>query len=156
MFFKYVNRNSQKKFTPTSLISETGIVTEDPSSILELFGEYFASVFSEPSEFPLINEPEPEKQLIVQFISDESVMHKLNKLDINKSAGPDGITNIVLKSAKQTLTPYLVYLYRLSVSLGEIPKEWKLAQVVPIYKSGDVQRRENYRPVSLTSTVFKT
>jgi hypothetical protein len=83
-------------------------------------------------------------------------MHKLNKLDINKSAGPDGITNIVLKSAKQTLTPYLVYLYRLSVSLGEIPKEWKLAQVVPIYKSGDVQRRENYRPVSLTSTVCKT
>jgi hypothetical protein len=45
LFFKYVNRNSQKKFTPTSLISETGIVTEDPSSILELFGDYFASVF---------------------------------------------------------------------------------------------------------------
>jgi len=40
--------------------------------------------------------------------------------------------------------------------LGEIPRDWKLAQVVPIYKNGDVQQRENYRPVSLTSTVCKT
>ena len=76
-------------------------------------------------------------------------------LNVNKSPGPDGIPNIVLKCANSVLTPYLTKLFKISVQGGQVPKDWKHATVVPIYKNGNLNKRENYRPVSLTSTVCK-
>ncbi len=37
----------------------------------------------------------------------------------------------------------------------KVPKQWKRAEVVPIYKSGKKEVPLNYRPVSMTSTVCK-
>ena len=39
---------------------------------------------------------------------------------------------------------------------GAIPDDWKTANVVPIFKKGDRNRPETYRPVSLTSIACKT
>ncbi len=38
---------------------------------------------------------------------------------------------------------------------GKIPKEWKKANIVPLYKGGNKMEPLNYRPVSLTSIVSK-
>ncbi|MDE1816823.1 MAG: reverse transcriptase family protein, partial [Thaumarchaeota archaeon] len=84
-----------------------------------------------------------------------SIMTKLSKLNTNKSPGPDKIPNIVLRSSRNIIAPYLCHLYKISIRTNKIPDEWKHASVVPIYKSGDRRKRENYRPVSLTSTVCK-
>ncbi len=42
-----------------------------------------------------------------------------------------------------------------SISTGKVPKEWKRAEVVPVYKSENKEELLNYRPVSLTSVVCK-
>ena len=36
-----------------------------------------------------------------------------------------------------------------------IPKDWKIANVVPVHKKGSKMSVENYRPISLTSLVMK-
>ena len=36
-----------------------------------------------------------------------------------------------------------------------LPSDWKKARVIPIFKGGDKDLVENYRPVSLTSVVCK-
>ena len=46
------------------------------------------------------------------------------------------------------ITP-LTYIINLSISQGHFPSELKLAKVIPIYKSGDKQIIENYRPISV-------
>jgi len=38
---------------------------------------------------------------------------------------------------------------------GQVPKSWKDVKVTPIYKKGKKKEPCNYRPVSLTSVVFK-
>jgi hypothetical protein len=43
-----------------------------------------------------------------------------------------------------------------SLHTGIIPKEWKLANVVPVYKKDNKEHSENYRPISLLSIVSKT
>ncbi len=43
----------------------------------------------------------------------------------------------------------------MSLNNSKVPEDWKLAFVVPIFKSGDKTKLCNYRPVSLTSVVCK-
>ncbi len=38
---------------------------------------------------------------------------------------------------------------------GKMPKDWKRAEIVPLYKGGSKEDPLNYRPVSLTSVVVK-
>ncbi|KAK3083817.1 hypothetical protein FSP39_003606 [Pinctada imbricata] len=45
--------------------------------------------------------------------------------------------------------------FQASLDQGQLPKEWKTANVVPIFKKGEKTRAENYRPVSLTSVTCK-
>jgi hypothetical protein len=42
-----------------------------------------------------------------------------------------------------------------SLKTGEVPTEWKEANVAPLFKKGSKLERSNYRPVSLTSTICK-
>ena len=50
----------------------------------------------------------------------------------------------------------LSILFKLSYNSGCVPREWKLAHVVPIHKKGSKGNIEHYRPISLTSLVMKT
>ena len=46
-------------------------------------------------------------------------------------------------------------LFKRSLDEGTVPKDWKLATVVPIFKQGNKQEPGNYRPISLTSIIGK-
>ena len=49
----------------------------------------------------------------------------------------------------------LVHISNLSLSRGLFPNELKIANVVPIYKSGDEMEFSNYRPVSILPVFSK-
>ena len=46
-------------------------------------------------------------------------------------------------------------MFKTSYNIGQIPLEWKLANIVPLHKKGSKASVENYRPISLTSLVMK-
>ncbi|KAK4824681.1 hypothetical protein QYF61_017405 [Mycteria americana] len=46
-------------------------------------------------------------------------------------------------------------IYQLSWLTGEVPADWRLANVTPIFKKGRKEDPGNYRPVSLTSVLGK-
>ena len=70
--------------------------------------------------------------------------------------GPDSIHGKILKNCAVSLAYRLFLLFRISYNTGCIPREWKLAHVVPVHKKGPKENIENYRPISLTSLVMKT
>lgn len=53
------------------------------------------------------------------------------------------------------ITLPLKLIFEKTLSERKCPKDWKNANVVPIYKKGPKGKTENYRPVSLTSVVCK-
>ena len=69
--------------------------------------------------------------------------------------GPDGIPAIILKELCEELCLPMSIIFNKSISTGEIPKEWKVAEVTAIFKKGNKQEPGNYRPVSLTSISCK-
>jgi len=46
-------------------------------------------------------------------------------------------------------------IYQHSWLSGEVPEDWRLADVTPIYQKGRKEDLRNYRPVSLTSVPGK-
>ncbi|KAK4820953.1 hypothetical protein QYF61_008740 [Mycteria americana] len=74
----------------------------------------------------------------------------LHHLDTHKSMGPDEIHPRVLKELADVLTKPLSIIYQQSWLTGEVPADWRLANVTPIFKKGRKEDPGNYRPVSLT------
>ncbi|KAK4811079.1 hypothetical protein QYF61_016365 [Mycteria americana] len=69
--------------------------------------------------------------------------------------GPDGIHPRVLKELANVTAAPLSIIYQRSWESGEVPADWKLANVIPIYKKGMREDPGNYRPVSLNSVPRK-
>ena len=60
----------------------------------------------------------------------------LSNIDSNKANGPDAINGKILRFCAVSLAYPLSLLFTLSYNMGSVPKEWKLANVVPIHKKG--------------------
>ena len=88
-------------------------------------------------------------------ISPTIVYNKLCKLKPDKSPGPEGWPVLALKETAQELSLPLSILFNKSLQSSSVPDTWKQAFVTPIHKKGDRSKAENYRPISLTSTVGK-
>ena len=73
----------------------------------------------------------------------------------NSSPGSDGITAKILKQSCHQILQPLSHVLNLSLLNGYFSEELKVAQVVPIFKTGDPTKFINYRPVSLLSVFSK-
>ena len=89
------------------------------------------------------------------FITPAAVEAKLRHLDATKAQGPDKIPPKVLKELSKELSSPLSLLFNMSIDSGEIPEDWKSAEITPIFKKGSRNEPGNYRPVSLTCIVCK-
>ena len=61
----------------------------------------------------------------------------------------------VLKELTVEIAPALKMLFDKSLTEGKLPKQWKDADVVALFKKGNKRSPNNYRPVSLTSVSCK-
>ena len=83
-------------------------------------------------------------------MSSEGVIKSLKGLNPSKALGHDELHPRVLKELANGLGPVFAHLFQQSLHAGEIPKEWLLADICPLFKKGDRALACNYRPVSLT------
>ena len=61
----------------------------------------------------------------------------------------------MLRELAEVIAEPLSIIYQRSLLTGEVPEDWRLANVTPIYKKGRKEDPGNYRPVSLTSVPGK-
>ena len=83
------------------------------------------------------------------------VLKLLSNLKPDKAAGPDSIKPVVLKQLKMEIAPVICLLFEKTLQTGQLPSEWKKAQVCPLFKKGDKTEPSYYRPISLTCILCK-
>ncbi|KAJ7412697.1 hypothetical protein BTVI_45630 [Pitangus sulphuratus] len=88
-------------------------------------------------------------------IQEETFSDPLSHLDPHKSMGLDGIHPRLMRDLVEELAKPLPNIYQQCWLSGEIPDDWKLANVTPIHKKGCKEEPGNYKPVSLTSVPGK-
>jgi hypothetical protein len=111
---------------------------------------------TETSDIPIPDKgPSPHQTMPNINITDKGITKLLQNINPNKATGPDNISGRVLKELSSEITPAIKFLFQQSVDLGQVPTDWKHANVCPIYKKGDKHNPINYRPVSLTCILSK-
>ena len=155
-FYKYINSKKNLKSGIGPLINEEGhLITED-KAIATTLNNFFSSVFTQSGSNPL-----PEATISTGYtipdliITEKEVLKQLNSLKTNKSPGPDYFYPTILKQVKHEIIKPLTIIFNKSLQTGEVPQDWKIANVTPIFKKGRRDNPGNYRPISLTSIICK-
>ena len=121
------------------------------------FNQFFSGVFTRENT---ANLPELQEQHQGDFLCDVQitvmkVKRKIQKLRKGAAAGPDKIGPRLLQELVDVVAEPLTTVMRKSLESGEVPEDWRTANVCPIYKKGAKDQPGNYRPVSLTSVCGK-
>ena len=150
-FCRYTNsqRKDNQGISPLKRRNGSGLAESETEQAEEFKGQ-FTDVFSKisKSEVPLLEKSAPPMSDI--HISNEDVIKMMKGLNPSKALGPDELHPGVLKELAVELGPVFAHLFQQSLDKGEIPKEWSLANICPLYKKDDRALPSNYRPVSLT------
>ena len=135
------------------------MTTEDKEKA-DILNAFFTSVFTSQTSYP---QGTPLSDLVVSAgqqtkpptIQEEIVIDLLLQLDCHESMGPDEIHPRVLREVVEVIAELLSIIYQRSLLMGEVPEDWRLASVTPIYKKGCREDPRKYRPVSLTLVLGK-
>ena len=79
----------------------------------------------------------------------------IKAFNLNTAIGSNSIPVTTLKEIKKRNIWASVYPNNLLFDIDDFPTCLKLAKVIPVYKKGDQQEYNNYRPISLLSNISK-
>ncbi|XP_025836680.1 uncharacterized protein LOC112906565 [Agrilus planipennis] len=91
-----------------------------------------------------------------QEITQEEVEQVIKKLKKKKAAGEDKITNEAwIYGGKELQENLQGILNKIWNGDEDLPEEWKMGIIKPIFKKGDRHKPENYRGITLMNTGYK-
>ena len=156
-----LGRKFKSNNIPQLKIGDT--IISDNLMIAEAFNDFFVSIgpklsaeivhdAQDLSENPSTS---PVTLFTLSEISEYEVFLLLSNLKTSKSTGMDSIPARVLKISAEIISPSLTWIFNLCIKTGVYIDDWKKAWVVPIFKSEDRKKCENYRPISISPIISK-
>ncbi|KFP25370.1 RNA-directed DNA polymerase from mobile element jockey, partial [Colius striatus] len=88
-------------------------------------------------------------------VDKEKVKDLFGKLSTHNSMVPDGMHPRVLRELADVVAKPLSIIFEQSWRAGEVPEDWRKANVTPVFKKGRKDDPGNYSLVSLTSVPGK-
>ena len=156
LFFSYLSKKKKNKIQVGPLKKEDGDLCYDDKGMAEVLNKQYSSVFTdEDPNLPPNPPPKTCPNMSEIHFTPYMVTEVLKQIKNSSSPGPDEISQRILKETAQEISLPLSLLFNKSMRSGCLPKDWKKANVIPIYKGGSKGEPANYRPISLTSVVVR-
>ena len=135
----------------------------DPVQIADNFNNHFATAAAKlanvlpvsKSHFSDYLGAQCKESMFVWPTSPFEIDAIIKELKPKLSAGFDEIPSKLLKSSPNNVLVALSHIFNLSLNTGRFIDEFKMAKVFPVFKKGDPHVLNNYRPISLLSSMSK-
>lgn len=155
-FWSYV-KNIRKDFVGIpSLKDHNNHLVSSSKGKADILSKQYQTVFTKED---LVNIPvmpqSPYSAMPGITVTVHGVHKLLLRLKPGKAHGPDAIPNKILMETADQIAPCLARIFQQSIDTGEVPLDWKHANISAVFKKGDKSIAANYRPVSLTSVCCK-
>ena len=96
-----------------------------------------------------------QTQFKFSTVSEDIILKSLLGLNISKATGNDNVPARYLWDVANEIVTPIKYLINLSLKTKQIPSDFNVARVVPLYKKGDRNYEGNYRHVSILPVASK-
>ena len=149
--------NFTKARDPPPFLEHDGQICIHPSNKVEILNTHFSNIANIDNEPVISDNVTPLPCHLNEFIiTEQEILDQLKILNVNKPAGPDGVSPRLLKDIAYSISKPLTKFFNMSLSIKQVPLLWKIAHVSPIFKGkGNPHSPQNYRPISVTSIVCK-
>ena len=87
--------------------------------------------------------------------SSTEIEREIGKLQSGKAVGPSSLPVNIMKIIRLVISKPSEFIFNASFTTGIVPSEFKVANVIPIFKKGSQYDLCNYRPISLLSVFNK-
>lgn len=157
-----IQKKNDKSTLPDSFNINGNLIT-DPQTIVNEFNTFFSKIGKKTNDLvPTSNTT--FNSYLTKPTENSFFMNPTNKLEIENavnhmkpktSSGIDNISSKTIQNTIYTISEPLAHIFNLSFSKGQFPTDMKTAKIIPIYKSGEKNQFNNYRPISLLPSVSK-
>ena len=138
---KQVYDNNNKPLFSSALM-ENGVLITDSLDKAHIFNEFFATQtnLDGADNIPPDIESFQSSIYISNIVASTQEVYSLMKyVDITKACGHDGVGNKIIQLCCEGFCEFFTNFINLSFALGKFPFQWKLANVIPLFKKDDCQ-----------------
>ena len=120
-------------------------------------GQKLAENIPSTDESPTANITPTKTKFKFGYTTVAQIENVIKRLINNKATGMNGIPNKILKDNSTYLSPFPFFeeLFNLSIETNTFPDDFKIGKVAPVFKSGDKEDLNNYRPISVLPTIAR-
>ncbi len=146
--------------------NDDGVMTRDPNEICNKLNDNFVSLANSLMVKNNVSSSIPPSQnfsgqsfhtgsFFINPFTSFGMLRLIKNMDINKCCRSDTPKIKFLVLSADLIAPFITKIFNLCISTGIFPESLKMAEVVPIFKSGSRANVNNYRPISLLSPFAK-
>lgn len=158
---KRIGRKTNKKTDIEYLVNDKNEKIDNKDHIVEYMNGYYCTIGKKLRDKikqrtnETLKLPEMKNSTIFFDFTNAKEISKIVQHMKIKSSGVDNINTKVIKNIIEYIAESLAFIFDRCIELGIWPDTLEKAEIVPIYKAKEKNKVENYRPISLISSIAK-
>ena len=133
------------------------ITSESPKEIADSMNNHFVNVAKKLAnnlqktrfKFTDFLGKENRASMFLKLIEPHEILKEIAKICLRKSMGYDNIAPKIVKWGAELFSPILLNIFNKCIEMGYYPDGMKIGQVAPVYKKGEQNDNNNYRPITV-------
>lgn len=165
LFYKVLKTmRSERRNEDIYIKDSQGNLLKEESQIMDRWREYFRELLQATQQDERLQEIEEMQKRRnnndtgekgSEEIQMEEVERAIGWLKRGKAPGWDKITSEMIMTMGDKAMRMLLKIYQKAWEEEQIPKDWEVGLILPIYKKGDTRKCDNYRGITLLGTALK-
>jgi hypothetical protein len=155
--------SSKSNKNSISEIIFNGKTINNSFDIAQKFNQFFTSIANNlsseinPSDLVIDETPTTAARFDMSSVpvSYDELLESISSLQDKKTPDFNNVSMSLLKKIIVNISEPLIHIFNRSLVTGIVPCKMKIAKVVPIFKSGNINDINNYRPISLLCSFSK-